>query len=65
MKSRCAVWQRFGLFITSMAAVQDFGPFWAFTAAARASAQIIGSGLHAGHDAAQSGEGSAVEKTRL
>jgi FAD-dependent urate hydroxylase len=54
-----------GLFITSMAAVQDFGPFWAFTAAARASAQIIGSGLHAGHDAARSGEGNAVEKTRL
>jgi thioredoxin reductase len=34
-----------GLFITSMAAVQDFGPFWAFTIAARASAQIIGQAL--------------------
>jgi hypothetical protein len=31
-----------GLFVTGMAAVQDFGPFWAFTIAARASAQIIG-----------------------
>jgi thioredoxin reductase len=34
-----------GLFITSMAAIQDFGPLWAFTIAARASAQIIGQGL--------------------
>jgi thioredoxin reductase len=34
-----------GLFITSMAAVQDFGPFWAFTIAARASAQIVGRAL--------------------
>jgi cation diffusion facilitator CzcD-associated flavoprotein CzcO len=34
-----------GLFITGMAAVQDFGPFWAFTIAARASAQIIGRAL--------------------
>ena len=31
-----------GLFITSMAAAQDFGPFWGFTIAVRASAQIIG-----------------------
>jgi pyruvate/2-oxoglutarate dehydrogenase complex dihydrolipoamide dehydrogenase (E3) component len=47
-----------GLFITSMAAVHDFGPFWAFTAAARASAQIIGSVLHAGRKAARIGDGS-------
>jgi cation diffusion facilitator CzcD-associated flavoprotein CzcO len=31
-----------GLFITSMPAVQDFGPFWGFTIAAPVSAQIIG-----------------------
>jgi hypothetical protein len=31
-----------GLFMTSMPAMQDFGPFWGFTIAARASAQIIG-----------------------
>ncbi len=31
-----------GLFMTSMAAMQDFGPFWGFTVAAPASAQIIG-----------------------
>jgi cation diffusion facilitator CzcD-associated flavoprotein CzcO len=34
-----------GLFFTSMAAVQDFGPFWAFTISARASAKIIGQAL--------------------
>jgi lysine/ornithine N-monooxygenase len=34
-----------GLFFTSMTAVQDFGPFWGFTIAARASAQIIGQSL--------------------
>ncbi len=34
-----------GLFITSMAATQDFGPFWAFTISARASAKIIGQAL--------------------
>jgi thioredoxin reductase len=34
-----------GLFITSMAAAQDFGPFWAFTIAAPASAKIIGHAL--------------------
>ncbi|HEY7299801.1 MAG TPA: NAD(P)-binding domain-containing protein [Xanthobacteraceae bacterium] len=31
-----------GLHMTSMPAVQDFGPFWAFTIAAPVSAQIIG-----------------------
>jgi cation diffusion facilitator CzcD-associated flavoprotein CzcO len=31
-----------GLFITSMPAVRDFGPFFAFTVAVRASARIIG-----------------------
>ncbi|HEY4405955.1 MAG TPA: NAD(P)-binding domain-containing protein [Xanthobacteraceae bacterium] len=31
-----------GLFMTSMPAVQDFGPFWGFTIAAPVSAQIIG-----------------------
>jgi hypothetical protein len=34
-----------GLFFTSIAAVQDFGPFWGFTIATRASAQIIGRAL--------------------
>ena len=34
-----------GLFITSMAAVKDFGPFWAFTLSVRASARIIGQAL--------------------
>jgi cation diffusion facilitator CzcD-associated flavoprotein CzcO len=34
-----------GLFMTSMAAVQDFGPFFAFTVSVRASARIIGAGL--------------------
>jgi lysine/ornithine N-monooxygenase len=31
-----------GLYMTSMPAVQDFGPFWGFTIAAPVSAQIIG-----------------------
>lgn len=31
-----------GLFMTSMPATQDFGPFWAFTVTARVSAQIVG-----------------------
>jgi thioredoxin reductase len=31
-----------GLFMTSMAAVQDFGPFFAFTVSVRASARLIG-----------------------
>ncbi|MGR8979507.1 MAG: NAD(P)-binding domain-containing protein [Gammaproteobacteria bacterium] len=31
-----------GLFVTSMAAVQDFGPFFAFTVSVRASANLIG-----------------------
>ena len=31
-----------GLFMTSMPATQDFGPFWAFTVSARVSAQILG-----------------------
>jgi FAD-dependent urate hydroxylase len=31
-----------GLFFTSMCAVQDFGPFFAFTVAVRASARVIG-----------------------
>jgi hypothetical protein len=30
-----------GLFITSMPATQDFGPFFSFTVAVRASAQLI------------------------
>ena len=34
-----------GLFFTSMCATQDFGPFFAFTAAVRASARLIGSRL--------------------
>ena len=36
-----------GLYFTSMCATQDFGPFFAFTAAVRASALIIGAALHA------------------
>ena len=31
-----------GLFMTSMPAMQDFGPFWGFTIAAPVAAQIIG-----------------------
>jgi hypothetical protein len=31
-----------GLFVTSLPATRDFGAFFAFTAAARASARIIG-----------------------
>lgn len=34
-----------GLFITSFLATRDFGPFFAFTVAARASAQLIGQAL--------------------
>ncbi len=34
-----------GLFITSMAAAQDFGPFWGFTIAVRTSARLIGEAL--------------------
>lgn len=36
-----------GLYFTSMCATQDFGPFFAFTAAVRASARIIGAALRA------------------
>jgi FAD-dependent urate hydroxylase len=36
-----------GLFFTSMAATQDFGPFFAFTVSARASARLIGNALAA------------------
>ncbi|MDX1394906.1 MAG: FAD-dependent oxidoreductase [Gemmatimonadota bacterium] len=31
-----------GLYVTSMPAARDFGPFWAFTVSARASAIVIG-----------------------
>jgi FAD-dependent urate hydroxylase len=34
-----------GLFITSLPAGQDFGPFFGFTVAVRASAQLIGSAI--------------------
>jgi len=34
-----------GLYFTSMCAVQDFGPFFAFTVSVRASARVIGSAL--------------------
>ena len=34
-----------GLFITSMAATQDFGPFFAFTLSARTSAKLIGQAI--------------------
>ena len=36
-----------GLFITSLPAGQDFGPFFGFTVAARTSARIIGAALAA------------------
>ena len=36
-----------GLFITSMPAAQDFGPFLAFTVSVRASAKVIASALKA------------------
>jgi cation diffusion facilitator CzcD-associated flavoprotein CzcO len=36
-----------GLFFTSMCATQDFGPFFAFTAGIRTSANLIGSALRA------------------
>lgn len=36
-----------GLFFTSMCATQDFGPFFAFTAAVRTSAKVIGEALRA------------------
>jgi hypothetical protein len=34
-----------GLFFTSMCAVQEFGPFFGFTVAVRASARVIGAAL--------------------
>jgi len=34
-----------GLFITSMAAGQDFGPFFGFTIAVRTSAKLIGKAI--------------------
>lgn len=34
-----------GLFITSMCAAQDFGPFFGFTVSTRTSARLIGAGL--------------------
>ena len=34
-----------GLFMTSMMATQDFGPFFAFTVSARTSAKLIGDAL--------------------
>ena len=34
-----------GLFITSMAAAQDFGPFFAFTISVRTSAKLIGQAI--------------------
>jgi FAD-dependent urate hydroxylase len=36
-----------GLYVTSMAASQDFGPFFGFTGAVRASAKLIAAGLKA------------------
>jgi thioredoxin reductase len=38
-----------GLFMTSMAATQDFGPFLAFTVSARTSAKLIGDALGRQH----------------
>jgi thioredoxin reductase len=37
-----------GLFITSMAATQDFGPFFAFTISVRTSAKLIGQAIRSG-----------------
>ena len=42
-----------GLFMTSMPAIQDFGPFWGFTIAAPVSAQIIGRRLSVRQNAAR------------
>jgi cation diffusion facilitator CzcD-associated flavoprotein CzcO len=39
-----------GLFITSMAATRDFGPFFGFTVAVRASARLIGDAVAEGLD---------------
>jgi hypothetical protein len=39
-----------GMFITSMPATQQFGPFFAFTVAVRASARIIGRAILADGD---------------
>ena len=39
-----------GLFVTSMASPQDFGPFFAFTISARTSAKLIGQAI-VGRDA--------------
>ena len=36
-----------GLFITSMPATQDFGPFFAFTVSVRVSAKLICDAVHA------------------
>jgi hypothetical protein len=36
-----------GLYFTSMAATQDFGPFFAFTVSARTSSRLIGDSLRA------------------
>lgn len=35
-----------GVFCNSLCAVQDFGPFFGFTVAARTSARLIGAGLN-------------------
>lgn len=45
-----------GLFITSMPATQDFGPFFAFTVSVRASARIIGHAIQ--HDSFPQSDGS-------
>ena len=37
-----------GLYFTSIAATQDFGPFFAFTVSARCSAELIGNAVSAG-----------------
>lgn len=42
-----------GLYITSMAANQGFGPFFGFTTATRTSAGLIGATVIAGITAAQ------------
>lgn len=41
-----------GLYMTSMMAVQDFGPFFGFTVSVRTAAQLIGKGLKKGMELA-------------
>ena len=48
-----------GLFITSMPATQDFGPFFAFTIAVRTSAKLIGRAIEASLESIRNAESGA------